>query len=188
VQVSVALSTLLGLDDQPGELAGHGPIPASLARRLAADPTGTWRRIVTDPLGRLVDYGRTRYRPPADLREHVLARDLTCRFPTCHRTARRADIDHLHRWADGGPTAEPNLLVLCERHHKAKEDGHWQARLNPDRSVTWTSPTGRTYTVPAATHLIDTTAMYVRNDNPQQPGPPQEQSSGIVIPNDNPAA
>jgi hypothetical protein len=188
VQVSVALSTLLGLDEQPGELAGHGPIPAALARHLAADPSGTWRRLVTDPLGGLVDYGRTRYRPPAALREHVLARDLTCRFPTCQRAARRADIDHLHRWADGGPTAEPNLLVLCERHHKAKDDGHWHAQLNPDRSVTWTSPTGRTYTVPAATHLIDTTAMYVRNDNPQQPGPPQEQSSGIVIPNDNPAA
>ncbi|MDQ6850402.1 MAG: 13E12 repeat family protein [Actinomycetota bacterium] len=31
VQVSVALSTLLGLDDQPGELAGYGPIPAVLA-------------------------------------------------------------------------------------------------------------------------------------------------------------
>jgi hypothetical protein len=63
VQVSVALSTLLGLDDQPGDLDGHGPIPAVLARRLAADPSGTWRRLVTDPLGRLVDYGRTRYRP-----------------------------------------------------------------------------------------------------------------------------
>ena len=28
IQVTVAASTLLGLDDQPGELAGHGPIPA----------------------------------------------------------------------------------------------------------------------------------------------------------------
>jgi hypothetical protein len=43
VQVSAALSTLLGLDEQPGDLDGYGPIPAELARRLAADPTGTWR-------------------------------------------------------------------------------------------------------------------------------------------------
>ena len=64
VEVSVALSTLLGLDDQPGELAGHGPIPAALARAIAADQSGTWRRLVTDSLGRLVNYGRTIYRPP----------------------------------------------------------------------------------------------------------------------------
>jgi hypothetical protein len=41
IQVTVALSTLLGTDEQPGELSGHGPIPASVARRLAADETGT---------------------------------------------------------------------------------------------------------------------------------------------------
>jgi hypothetical protein len=117
----------------------------------------------------------------------VLARDLTCRFPTCHRAARRADIDHLHRWADGGKTAEPNLLVLCEQPHKAKDDGHWHTQRNPDRSVTWTSPTSRVYTVPAAAYPVDTT-MYVRDDNPQQPGPAPEQSSGIVVPDDNPAA
>ena len=39
IQVTVALSTLLGTDEQPGELTGHGPIPASIARRLAADET-----------------------------------------------------------------------------------------------------------------------------------------------------
>jgi hypothetical protein len=33
IHVSVALSTLLGLDEQPGELDGHGPIPAQVARR-----------------------------------------------------------------------------------------------------------------------------------------------------------
>ncbi|HEY3632300.1 MAG TPA: DUF222 domain-containing protein, partial [Jatrophihabitantaceae bacterium] len=47
IQVAVALSTLLGADEQPGELAGHGPIPASVARRLAADESGTWRRLYT---------------------------------------------------------------------------------------------------------------------------------------------
>jgi hypothetical protein len=117
----------------------------------------------------------------------VLARDLTCRFPTCHRAARRADIDHLiRRWADGGKTAEPNLLVLCERHHKAKDDGHWHARLNPDRSVTWTSPTGRIYIVPAATHPVDTT-MYVPNDNPSA-DTVEDAAAAVVIPDDNPAA
>ena len=36
-------STLLGLDDDPCELTGYGPIPADLGRRIAAN--GTWRRL-----------------------------------------------------------------------------------------------------------------------------------------------
>jgi hypothetical protein len=84
VQVIVALSTLLGVDEQPGELDGYGPIPAGLARLLAADPTGTRRRLITDPLGRLVDSGRTRYRPPSDLADYVRAGDRTCQVPHLH--------------------------------------------------------------------------------------------------------
>lgn len=41
VRVTVALSTLLGLDDAPADLAGYGPITAEAARALARD--GTWR-------------------------------------------------------------------------------------------------------------------------------------------------
>jgi hypothetical protein len=109
VQVSVALSTLLGVDEQPGELAGHGPIPAALARRLAADPTGTWRRIVTDQHGRLLDYGRQTYRPPEDVTEHLTARDRTCRFPHCTRTATAASWTTSPR----GPTAAPPTPRTC---------------------------------------------------------------------------
>ncbi len=67
VHVSVALSTLLHLDDQAGEVAGHGPVPAVVARALAADPNGTWRRLLTDDTGQVLDYGRRTYRPPARL-------------------------------------------------------------------------------------------------------------------------
>lgn len=121
VQVTVAASTLLGLDNQPGELTGHGPIPAALARELAADPHGTWHRLVTDDLGRLIDYGHTRYRPPARLRDFITARDRECQFPGCHRPGRRCEIDHLHPWADGGPTNQHNLICLCRRHHHLKQ-------------------------------------------------------------------
>jgi hypothetical protein len=48
INVTVPISTLLGRDNQPAHLDGYGPITAALARRLAADPTGTWRRLVTD--------------------------------------------------------------------------------------------------------------------------------------------
>ncbi len=146
IQVTVALSTLLGLDEQPGELAGHGPIHAELARRLADDETGTWRRLVTDPTtGDLLDYGRTTYRPPTNLRDYVLARDQRCVFPHCSRPACRGDIDHLVRWADGGTTSPENLAAVCERHHYLKDEHGWRLRRNPDHSYTWTAPTGHEY-------------------------------------------
>jgi hypothetical protein len=56
---------------------------------LAADESGTWRRLVTDPVtGQLLDYGQDTYRPPKDLAEFVIARDQTCTFPGCERPAR----------------------------------------------------------------------------------------------------
>ncbi|QBJ97859.1 HNH endonuclease [Rhodococcus sp. ABRD24] len=45
VLVGVNASTLLGLDDLPGYLSGHGPIDADLARELAAD--ATWKQVLT---------------------------------------------------------------------------------------------------------------------------------------------
>lgn len=150
VQVTVALTTLLGLDEQPAELVGYGPIDAQTARRIATD--GTWRRLLTDPKsGTLLDYGRTVYQPPADLREFVLARDPVCVFPGCRRPARHCQLDHLHSWEAGGSTCATNLGPECHRHHRCKSIGGWNVVRTADGSFTWTSPTGKTYTVePAA--------------------------------------
>ncbi len=147
IQVTVALSTLLGCDEQPGELAGYGPIPAAVARRIAADPTGIWRRLVTDPLsGALLDYARSTYRPPADLADFVLARDQTCTFPGCALPAHRCDLDHQAPYDDGGRTAEPNLAAICRRHHRAKHEAGWSVHRDPHTRVSnWTSPTGHRY-------------------------------------------
>ncbi|HEY0217615.1 MAG TPA: DUF222 domain-containing protein [Cellulomonas sp.] len=93
VRVTVALSTLLGIDDEPADLAGYGPVDATTARALAEG--GIWRRVVTDPLsGTVLDVGRTRYRPPAGMVEHVQARDRTCARPGCSATAESCDLDH----------------------------------------------------------------------------------------------
>ncbi len=157
IQVTVALSTLLGLDEQPGELAGSGPIPAAVARRIAADQTGTWRRLLTDERGRLLDYGRTTYRPPKDLAEHVIARDRTCRYLNCNRQARLCDLEHAIPWEEGGHTNEANLNAICSRHHHAKHEAGWQPERQPDGSIEWTSPTGHTYVEPPASYPIDRT-------------------------------
>ena len=159
IQVTIALSTLLGCDDEPGELAGHGPIPASVARHIAADGTGTWRRLVTDPLtGQLLDYGRTTYRPPRDLAEFVMARDQVCAFPHCSRPAHRCHLDHRVPYAAGGRTSPVNVGALCERHHICKHQVGWRVRRESDGTNTWISPTKHRYRsrppdLPAATNL-----------------------------------
>ncbi|WP_456823716.1 DUF222 domain-containing protein [Cellulomonas sp. P5_E12] len=93
VQVTVAATTLLGLDDAPGFLGSYGPIPAQVARELAQD--GTWRRVLTDPgTGQVCSVGTTAYRPGADLTRTIQARDVTCTFPGCRQPATRCEIDH----------------------------------------------------------------------------------------------
>jgi fructokinase len=130
IQIVIAHSTLIGIDDLPAELVGHGPIPAGLAREAAAD--AVWHRLVTDPLsGTLLDYGRTTYQAPAGLADHVRARDQHCRFPGCRRTAADAELDHVTAWADGGATSASNLHALCGHHHRLKHHTPWRVKPSP---------------------------------------------------------
>ncbi len=146
IQVTIAATTLLSLNDQPAELTGYGPLDAPTARKLAADQTGTWRRIVTDPVsGQILDYGRTTYRPPHNLTDHITARDRTCRFPGCTVPARRCDLDHVHPWNSGGRTSTANMTALCRRHHRLKTEKIWTYQLREDASADWVSPTGQHY-------------------------------------------
>ena len=146
IEVLVGLSTLLGQDDEPGWLNGYGPISAGYARELAHDPTGTWRRLLTDPVsGQLLDYGTTRYRPPRQLAEHVIARDGECGFPFCSHPARRSDLDHIKPYPQG-ETSAANLQPLHRRHHNAKTRAGWLAHRDDSTGTThWTSPQGRRY-------------------------------------------
>jgi hypothetical protein len=145
IRVTVPLSTLLGVDDGPAELAGYGPIDATAARALARG--GTWRRLVTDPLdGRVLNVGRTRYRPPAEIADHVRARDGTCARPGCSADAASCDLDHtieFHR--HGGETSDANLEPLCGRDHTVKTDGGFKlAQVSPGL-FEWETPTGHRY-------------------------------------------
>ncbi|HEY2273277.1 MAG TPA: HNH endonuclease signature motif containing protein, partial [Jatrophihabitantaceae bacterium] len=166
IQVTVALSTLLGLDQQPAELAGYGPIPASVARKLAGDPNSTWHRLVHDEVGDLIDYGRAVYQPPQDLVDFVTARDHTCRGPGCNRDSRSCELDHVRDWANGGATSHDNLGPECGRHHHLKHDCGWNVERNPDGTYTWTSPTGQTYDKPPDELPKDTTLETQLGDDP----------------------
>ncbi|HEY3293113.1 MAG TPA: DUF222 domain-containing protein [Candidatus Nanopelagicaceae bacterium] len=148
VNVTVDLPTLLGLAENPGQLAGYGAIPASLARTLAAD--SKWRRFITDPTtGALLDFGRESYEPPQPLVDFLLARDRTCRFPGCRAPAHLSDLDHAQSWESGGTTSAGNLGALCRRHHRLKTHGGWKLESASDGSCVWTSPHGKRYPVPA---------------------------------------
>lgn len=148
VNVTVDLPTLLGLAENPGQLAGYGAIPASLARSLASD--AQWRRFITDPTtGALLDFGRESYDPPQALVDFLVARDRTCRFPGCRAPARLGDLDHAQSWEEGGSTSAQNLGALCRRHHRLKTHGGWKLASEVDGSCTWTSPEGKEYFVPA---------------------------------------
>ena len=152
ISVAIDLPTLLGLAENPGQLAGYGAIPASVARRLAAD--GNWQRFVSDPTtGNLLDFGREKYTPPQELVDYLLARDRVCRFPGCRRTGQSSDIDHAQSWETGGETNPANLGLLCRRHHRMKTHGGWSLESNPDGSCLWKSPQGKTFFVPSRPFL-----------------------------------
>jgi hypothetical protein len=146
VNVTVAYTTLIGVDDQPAHLHGYGPVTAAVARRIAAH--GTWRRLLTDPVsGTVLDVGRTRYLPPPDLAEHVIVRDQTCRFPTCSRPAEGCDLDHSTPFEQGGTTSAANLGPLHRGHHNDKTHHRWRLQQPEPGRFVWTAPTGHRYEV-----------------------------------------
>ncbi len=148
VNITMDLPTALGLAENPAELAGYGPIPASVARTLSAD--GKWRRFITDPVtGNLLDYGRETYLPPQQLVDFLTARDRTCRFPSCSQPARVTDIDHAKPWEEGGTTSASNLGLLCRRHHRMKTHDGWKLTSYEDGSCLWITPAGKEIFVPS---------------------------------------
>ena len=150
VNVTIDLPTLMGLAENPGELAGYGPIPASVAREIAAD--ARWKRFITDPItGNLLDFGREHYEPPQALKDFLIARDRRCRFPGCSRSALLSDLDHAKSWDSGGETSKANLGALCRRHHKLKTHHGWKVESYEDGSCLWRSPAGKEFFTPART-------------------------------------
>lgn len=137
--------------DEPAVVAGHGPIPAPLARRMVADlpdKARTWiRRLYTDPdTGRLVAMESAARLFPAGLRRFLIARDQYCRTPWCGAPIRHAD--HVVPHQAGGETSAANGQGLCEACNQIKTMPGWSA--TPDiegagSTVTTTTPTRHSY-------------------------------------------
>lgn len=127
----------------PAELAGGQPIDTRTARILAGGATA-WERVLTHPVTGAI-LAVDRYRPNADLRRLLHARDSRCRFPTCGLPPRTQDLDHTMDAAFGGATEEGNLGGLCRRHHVLKHQTAWKVKQQGAGVLEWTGPTGSTY-------------------------------------------
>jgi hypothetical protein len=148
VAVTVPVLTLIGESDSPATLDGRVPIDPITAGIMATGAKSLIRLLTHPETGAVLSVGRKRYKVPKDLRRYLEIRDLTCRFPGCSIAAERSDIDHTLDWQYEGETDHANLACLCPGHHTLKGNTAWTVTQAADGSgvLTWTSPTGRTYT------------------------------------------
>jgi len=123
IGVTVPITTLCGFDDTPGESFDRRfMLPADMVRELAAEPGTLFYRLLTDPLGQLLDVTEIGRYPSRKLRHTLDMRDGACAFPTCSVPAENCDADHDDP-VPHGPTTAGNLKDLCRRHHRMKTFG-----------------------------------------------------------------
>jgi hypothetical protein len=123
IVVHVSAETLL--DGLPGvsETSNGTYLTVDEIRRISCDANLT--RVVFGSDSRPLDVGRTRRLVTPALRVAVMARDLHCVFPSCDRPERWCDVHHIIPWAENGPTAIDNLVLLCRHHHTLVHQAGW---------------------------------------------------------------
>jgi hypothetical protein len=148
VEIVCDIETLTELADRAGTLAGYGPVIADIARRVAdQNRDGEWRYTCVNDSGTPIHTGTTSRRPTTTQQRFIRARHRICVFPGCRMPSGACDIDHTTAVVDGGKTCDCNLAPLCRRDHRIKHTPGWSYTANADASITWTTPTGHTYTV-----------------------------------------
>lgn len=144
VDIVADLRALNGESDTPGHIPGFGPVVAEIARKVAAHQVDCrWEYTVTDQ-GRPIATGTIRRRPTAGMKRRIRAQHPTCVWPGCRMPARQSDLDHRHRWSDGGTTTVRNLAPLCDRHHELLDKG-WRYEPTSTGDYRFVSPLGHTY-------------------------------------------
>ncbi|MBV9795294.1 MAG: DUF222 domain-containing protein [Actinobacteria bacterium] len=111
LNLTVPLTTLLGLDAKPGSVAGFGPVDSPLARHLAAlaaaDPTSRCCLTVTGGDGLPIAHGCLPgpVSPPNDLGPRTLAMTLD--------PLARGSCDHLHQESGYHPSRRLRHLIIA---------------------------------------------------------------------------
>jgi hypothetical protein len=114
------------------DLDAGSNVTAQAARRLACDA-----QIIPVVLGahsEPLDIGRAAYVVPTPMRRALIIRDKGCAFPGCDRPANWCAAHHILHWANGGPTALHNLVLLCDHHHDRVHAQDWQIRIVDGRA------------------------------------------------------
>src|SRR5437762_2348374 len=128
--IRASLDTLAGIQGAPaGELEGGGTVPAETVQRYACDSA----------ISRITGQGELEHELnhasrtlPAPTRRALEARDRHCVFPGCTRPVVWCDGHHLVWWTRGGPTALPNLALLCRPHHRMVHEEGWVLERTKD--------------------------------------------------------
>jgi hypothetical protein len=141
VVVHAPLELLVGCaNDAVAEIAGVGPVPAEVVRRLACD--ANVELAVEDREGTILNQGRARRDPTPVQRVEIDRRDKGCRFSGCSYTE-FTNVHHVVHWVDGGLTNLDNLVTLCGRHHRAVHELGWTVSGDANGVLTFTGPHGR---------------------------------------------
>lgn len=154
VNLAITDESLFGGDEAPADIAGYGPIPASVGRHLVNGAVSdnrskaTLRRLYRHPRsGALVAMESRKRLFPKALATFIDLRDGTCRTPYCNAPIRHHD--HARPDRDGGPTSALNGLGECEACNYAKEAPGWRVSTTTDEhgrhGATFTTPTGAHY-------------------------------------------
>ena len=143
IALTVPVTSLAGLSNEPGtSLDGRFCLSADTVRELATRTGTVFHRVVTDPLGRVLDVTKLGRFATGELDFALTVRDGVCQFPTCTRPADRCDKDHRTPWPHG-PTNGQNMWSLCRRHHRIKTAGIVNAGHDEHGRPNWHLPTGR---------------------------------------------
>ena len=142
VGLLIPAMTATGHSDVPATLEGYGPIDIETAKALAGAAT-SWIKVLTDPItGAVLDIGRDKYRPTADMRALLGILDHAGRGPNTARPPSQCEADHVDPYRQGlarGRTALDNLVLLAVRDHRIKTSGYWDIELRALRDLAWTS-------------------------------------------------
>ena len=111
------------------QLANQTVVPPG---QLAGWLDQAWiERVVFDSPSRVIDVGAQRRIFSGATRRAVVLRDGQCSHELCDMPADWCQIDHVHRWADGGPTTVANGRLACGHHNRLWSHQH-QARVAGD--------------------------------------------------------
>jgi hypothetical protein len=173
VNLVISDETLLTGDASPANIAGYGPVPAAVARRLVqgavsdARSRATLRRLYEQPSsGTLVAMESKSRSFPKGLARFIAMRDDTCRTPYCDAPIRHTD--HANPQARGGPTSGANGLGACAGCNYAKEAPGWKVVTGYDENGCHTA------------EFITPTGACHYSKAPPQPGPTRIGFSGVV--------